>query len=47
MKTISKTFESLKEAERYQSRLYNEWDYVKLVQFPIFGESGKYVWHVK
>lgn len=47
MKLISKHFSSLKEAEKYQSKLVNEWDCVRLVQFPIFGESGKYVWHVK
>ena len=47
MKLISKHFESLKEAERYQGGLINKWDFVQLVQFPIFGESGKYMWHVK
>lgn len=46
-KEIIKNFLSLKEAERYQSRLINKWDCVKLVQFPLFGESGKYMWHVK
>ena len=46
-KEIITYFSSLKEAERYQNRLYNKWDFVQLVQFPIFGESEKYVWHVK
>lgn len=47
MKTIAKHFASLKEAEKYQSRLINEWDYVQLVQFPLFSENGLYMWNVK
>lgn len=47
MKTISKHFASLKEAEKYQSRLINKWDYVQLVQLPLFRENGLYMWNVK
>ena len=47
MKTISKTFTTRKQAERYQSRLYNQYDSVTLVKAPMFSESGVYVWNVK
>lgn len=45
-KTIRKEFKSLKQAESYQNRLYNQWDSVKLIQSPRFEESGVYVWEV-
>jgi hypothetical protein len=47
MKRISKTYATLKQAERYQSRLYNRFDTVRLIKSPMFGESGVYVWEVK
>ena len=47
MKTITKTYTKLKQAESYQNRLYNKYSYVRLVSSPLFSEEGKYVWHVK
>jgi len=44
--TIRKYFRTLKEAERYQNRLYNKWYAVRLISAPIFSESGTYVWDV-
>ena len=46
MKTISKHFDSLKKVEKYQNRLYNKYDSVKLVSFPHFCESGMYIFIV-
>ena len=45
-KTIEKQYDTLKQAERYQNRLYNRFDSVRLVRSPLFSESGKYVWEV-
>lgn len=45
-KAITKFYATLKEAERYQDRLYSQYDSVKLVQFPRFGEEGAYSWEV-
>lgn len=47
MKTISKTFKTSKEAVSYQNRLYNKYDYVRLVKSPVFQEYGIYTWAVK
>lgn len=47
MKTITKTYKTLKAAERYQNILYNKYSHVHLVQFPRFEEAGEYVWEVK
>jgi hypothetical protein len=47
MKRISKTYATLKQAERYQTRLYNRFDSVRLIRSPMFSESGLYVWEVK
>lgn len=47
MKTIAKFFDSLKKAERYQNRLYNKYDYVRLVRWPGFEENGVYIWEVR
>lgn len=47
MKAITKTFSTMKEAERFQNRLYNKYDEVRLVSFPRFSEHGQYVWRVK
>jgi hypothetical protein len=41
-----KFFATLKQAERYQNRLYNQFHTVTLVQFPSVTESGVYVWKV-
>jgi len=45
MKTISKHYTTLKQAERHQERLYNQYDYVRLIRSPL-GEDGIYVWEV-
>jgi len=45
--TITKTFVTLKQAERYQNSLYNKYDYVRLVCSPRFTEEGVYSWEVK
>ncbi len=47
MKTIRKIYQTLRQAENYQNRLYGKFDHVRLVKFPMFGESGIYVWEVK
>jgi hypothetical protein len=47
MKTIRKIYQTLRQAENYQNRLYNKFDYVRLVKSPMFSESGEYVWEVK
>lgn len=46
MKTITKHFDTLKQAERYQNRLYGRYDKVRLVRSPRFSEAGTYVWEV-
>jgi hypothetical protein len=46
MKTIARTFTTLAQAERFQNRLYNKHDTVRLIQSPMFSEDGVYVWHV-
>lgn len=43
---ITKNFDSLKKAERYQNRLYNQYDIVRLIKAPRFTEDGQYVWNV-
>jgi len=47
MKTISKFFKSLFEVEKFQNKLYNEYNKVELVSFPHFSESGIYVFNVE
>ena len=47
MKTIRKTYQTLRQAESYQNRLYNRFDYVRLIKSPMFSESGVYVWAVR
>lgn len=44
---IYKEYKTMRGAERYLSRLYNEYDSVNLVDFPKCGESGIYVFKVK
>ena len=45
-KTIEKKCETLKAAERFQNRLYDQYDSVKLVRFPRYSENGTYAWEV-
>ena len=44
--TIAKLYKTMKQAERYQTSLYNKYFYVRLVEFPRFTESGIYKWEV-
>lgn len=46
MKTISKTFDTSKQAERFMWRLYDKYDSVKLVKAPMFSEQGVYTFAV-
>ena len=43
---ISRTLKTVQQANRYQWKLYQQWDSVQLVSFPVFSESGQYVWAV-
>lgn len=47
MKTIAKHFDSIDDAEKFQNELYDHYDYVKLVRFPLFSKDGTYTWEVK
>ena len=44
--SIAKRFDTLRQAERFQNRLYGKYDRVTLVSSPRFGESGLYVWSI-
>lgn len=44
---IYKEYKTKKGAERYLNRLYNDYDYVRLVDAPINSEQGIYVFEVK
>jgi hypothetical protein len=46
MKTIARSFDSIKQADKYQFWLYGKYDSVKLVKSPMFTEQGIYVWIV-
>lgn len=47
MKTISKTFSALEDAEQYHNELYEQYNCVKLIHSPLSGEEGMYVWEVE
>ena len=47
MKTISKVFKTMKQAERFQTALYNKYQKVVLVSFPIYWTTGTYTWEVQ
>jgi len=47
MKRITKVFDTLKQAEQFQNRLYDKYNHVRLVSSPTFSEDGTYVWEVK
>jgi hypothetical protein len=47
VKTITKTYKTLKQAERYQNSLYNKYDHVRLIRSPMFSEEGVYAWEVR
>lgn len=46
MRRIKLHCRKTKEAEQKQQQLYTQYNNVKLVQFPMFGESGTYIWEV-
>jgi len=46
METISKRFNSIKQAERYQNKLYNTFNYVQLISYPVWSEDGLYIWEI-
>lgn len=46
MKTITKHFDTLKKATNYRNRLYNKYDDVQLLSFPVSSEKGIYVFLV-
>lgn len=45
-KQLTKKCKTMKEAERYQNRLYKKYNLVQLVVFPRFSEEGDYIWVV-
>ena len=47
MKRIEKYFNSMKQAEKFLNKLYDKYDFVQLVSFPMFSEMGTYVFSVK
>lgn len=46
MQRITKYFETLKQAEKYQFDLYSKYNTVQLASYPNFSERGTYVWYV-
>jgi hypothetical protein len=46
MKQISKTYKTLAAAERYQNRLYGQYNIVRLIHYPLMSEDGLYIWNV-
>lgn len=46
MKKITKVFDSIKKAERFQNNLYDKYNCVELTKSPLFSEYGEYVWKV-
>jgi hypothetical protein len=47
MKTITKLFATLKQAETFLMSLYNDWQSVNCVRSPLFSEAGIYIFKVK
>jgi hypothetical protein len=46
MKTISRFFETLEQAENFMEELYDQYKSVTLISFPIVGSDGIYIWNV-
>ena len=46
-KTISKYFNTLRQAEKFREKLYNQFDSVKLIDCPLFEECGQYTFVVE
>jgi hypothetical protein len=47
MKTITKHFDTMKQAERFLNKLYSQFDFVNLISYPVFSESGIYTFQIK
>lgn len=47
MKQIKRYFDSIKQAERFLNKLYDKYNFVQLVSFPMYGENGTYIFSVK
>lgn len=43
---IERFFKTIKQAEKFQNRLYSKYPYVQLVSFPRFSEEGQYIWDI-
>ena len=46
MKTITKKFKSIKDAINFRSKLYEKYDFVKIIDAPLFDENGIYIFSV-
>ena len=46
MKTISKKFKTIKQAVNFRSKLYEKYDFVKIIETPLFDEEGIYTFSV-
>lgn len=46
MRTIYKTFDTAKQANRFYLRLCSQYDVVRLISAPFIGEQGIYAWNV-
>lgn len=47
MKQIKMYFDNIKQAEIFLNKLYNKYNFVQLVSFPMFTENGTYIFSVK
>lgn len=47
MKQVSKYFHTIRQAEKHQDKLYDKYNSVRLVSFPITSEAGTYIWKVE
>lgn len=47
MKRITKIFLTSVMAEMFQSKLYDKYSHVRLIDWPRFTDGGRYVWEVK
>lgn len=47
MQKITKHFDSIRQAENYLQRLYDRFNYVRLIRFPGHSESGNYTFLVQ
>lgn len=46
MQTISKRLKTIKQAEKFQNSLYSKFPYVVLINYPLWGEEGQYIWEI-